>query len=111
MIEELLFQFGLWFISPLTTTGSGCAPPCLFKLVLPLQRYNDGAAIPNRMDWNGPLEGVYKARAHRIVENYAQIVEEVDRNGRKRKTVFPRYHQLDVVVLLADAGQRSRRKY
>ena len=34
-----------------------------------------------------------------ILENYAQIVEEVDRKtGRKkRKQIFPRYHQLDVV--------------
>jgi type I restriction enzyme R subunit len=34
-----------------------------------------------------------------ILENYAQIVEEVDRKTgkKKRKQVFPRYHQLDVV--------------
>jgi len=41
-----------------------------------------------------------------ILENYAQIVEEVDRrSGKKRsRQIFPRYHQLDVVrKLLADA--------
>lgn len=49
-----------------------------------------------------------------IIENYAQIVEEIHPKTRKksRKQVFPRYHQLDVVRrLLADAlkqgvGQR-----
>jgi type I restriction enzyme R subunit len=43
-----------------------------------------------------------------VLENYAQIVEEVNpRTGRKkRKQVFPRYHQLDVVrKLLADVSE------
>src|SRR5207302_1516921 len=42
-----------------------------------------------------------------IIEHYAQIVEEKDeRTGKKkRKQIFPRYHQLDVVrKLLADAA-------
>ena len=41
-----------------------------------------------------------------IIENYAQIVEEVDRKGRKkRRQLFPRYHQLDLVrKLLAHAA-------
>lgn len=40
-----------------------------------------------------------------IIENYTQITEEKDDKGRKkRKQIFPRYHQLDVVrKLLADA--------
>jgi type I restriction enzyme R subunit len=45
-----------------------------------------------------------------ILENYAQIVEEEDRRtGRKkRKQIFPRYHQLDVVrKVLADVEQRG----
>ncbi len=45
-----------------------------------------------------------------ILENYAQIVEEEDkRSGRKkRKQIFPRYHQLDVVrKVLADVEQRG----
>ncbi|MBK8251247.1 MAG: type I restriction endonuclease subunit R [Polyangiaceae bacterium] len=43
-----------------------------------------------------------------ILENYAQIVEETDRRSgkKKRKQIFPRFHQLDVVRrLLADAGK------
>jgi type I restriction enzyme R subunit len=49
-----------------------------------------------------------------ILENYAQIVEEIDEEGRKkRKQIFPRYHQLDVVrKLLADArASGSGRRY
>lgn len=45
-----------------------------------------------------------------IIENYAQIVEEVNPKTKKktRKQVFPRYHQLDVVRrLLADAMERD----
>ena len=48
-----------------------------------------------------------------IIEKYAQIIEETgDDNVKRRKLIFPRYHQLDVVrQLLADAkangvGQR-----
>ena len=39
-----------------------------------------------------------------ILENYAQIVEERDARNRrkKRKQIFPRYHQLDVVRKLLD---------
>jgi type I restriction enzyme R subunit len=43
-----------------------------------------------------------------ILENYAQLVEEKDlKTGKKRrKQIFPRYHQLDVVrKLLADAAK------
>ena len=46
-----------------------------------------------------------------ILENYAQIVEEKDpKTGKKkRKQIFPRYHQLDVVrKLLADAARARR---
>lgn len=45
-----------------------------------------------------------------IIENYAQIVEETDEDtGKvKRKLVFPRYHQLNVVQkLLADSKARG----
>jgi type I restriction enzyme R subunit len=44
-----------------------------------------------------------------ILENYAQIVEEKDDKGRKKRTqIFPRYHQLDVVrKLLADVPARE----
>src|SRR5205823_5547431 len=49
-----------------------------------------------------------------ILENYAQIVEELDGKGRKKhKQVFPRYHQLDVVQkLLSDvAGRGAGKRY
>ena len=44
-----------------------------------------------------------------ILENYAQIVEEKDEKGHKKRTqIFPRYHQLDVVrKLLADVPARD----
>ncbi|MEW6260727.1 MAG: DEAD/DEAH box helicase family protein, partial [Thermodesulfobacteriota bacterium] len=45
-----------------------------------------------------------------ILENYAQLVEEKDlRTGKKRRRqIFPRYHQLDVVrKLLADVAARG----
>ena len=40
-----------------------------------------------------------------IIENYAQVIEEKDENGKtKRKQIFPRYHQLKCVrELLEDA--------
>ena len=48
-----------------------------------------------------------------ILERYAQVIEEQDENGKtKRRLIFPRYHQLDLVrTLLADvkvhgAGRR-----
>jgi type I restriction enzyme R subunit len=49
-----------------------------------------------------------------IIENYAQVVEEKDDKGRKKRNqIFPRYHQLDVVrKLLADAASNgSGQKY
>jgi type I restriction enzyme R subunit len=77
---------------------------------LPLnQGWNDGAGNPPNPNglktdylWKRLLtpQGLTD-----ILENYAQIVEEKnERTGRKkRKQVFPRYHQLDVVRrLLAD---------
>jgi type I restriction enzyme, R subunit len=76
--------------------------------------FNDGAGNPPNP---GGLKTDYlwkqaltKSGLTDILENYAQIVEERDpRTGRKkRKQVFPRYHQLDVVrKLLADAGGRD----
>ncbi|MDY6954955.1 MAG: type I restriction endonuclease, partial [Thermodesulfobacteriota bacterium] len=48
-----------------------------------------------------------------ILENYAQIVEEKDaKTGKKRrKQIFPRYHQLDVVrKLLAHAEEKGAGK-
>lgn len=44
-----------------------------------------------------------------ILENYAQVLEEKDKKGKKRaKQIFPRYHQLAVVrSLLADAKKKG----
>jgi type I restriction enzyme R subunit len=65
--------------------------------------YNDGAGNPPNPNglktdylWKG---GAHAAGLTDILENYAQIVEEKDpRTGKKkRRQVWPRYHQLDVV--------------
>lgn len=71
--------------------------------------YNDGAGNPPNPDglmtdylWKGILT---KQKLARIIENYAQVIEETDPETKKKsvKQVFPRYHQLDVVeTLLAD---------
>ncbi len=111
--KELLFQFGrcmvhfavddhqIWMCTHLKGHSSWFLP---FN-----KGYKDGAGNPPNP--NG-LETDYlwkeiltKQGLTEILENYAQIVEEVDRNGKmKRKQVFPRYHQLDVVrKLLANA--------
>lgn len=80
--------------------------------------WNDGAGNPPNPDglktdylWKRILtpQGITN-----IIENYAQIVEEINPKTRKkiRKQVFPRYHQLDVVrrllenVLQIGAGKR-----
>ena len=71
--------------------------------------YNDGAGNPPNPEgimtdylWKDILT---KAKLARIIENYAQVIEETDPETKKKsiKQVFPRYHQLDVVEsLLAD---------
>lgn len=71
--------------------------------------YNDGAGNPPNPDgimtdylWKNILT---KSKLARIIENYAQVIEETDPETKKKsvKQVFPRYHQLDVVEsLLAD---------
>ena len=73
--------------------------------------YNDGAGNPPNPDgimtdylWKDILT---KRKLSRIIENYAQVVEEVDPETKKKsvKQIFPRYHQLDVVEkLLADVN-------
>ena len=76
--------------------------------------YRDGAGNPPDPDglktqylWR---EVLTRRGLTDILENYAQIVEEKDqKTGRKkRKQIFPRYHQLDVVrKLLAEARARG----
>lgn len=51
-----------------------------------------------------------KTELANIIENYAQVVEEVDKKTKKKKykQIFPRYHQLDVVKkLLADVEENG----
>ena len=79
--------------------------------------FNDGAGNPPNPDglktdylWKRILA---KNSLTNILENYAQVVEEKGENSRrkKRKQIFPRYHQLDVVrKLLADAKERGAGK-
>jgi type I restriction enzyme R subunit len=79
---------------------------------LPLnQGWQDGAGNPPNPDglktdylWKRILlpEGITD-----IIENYAQIVVEINKKTgqKKRKQIFPRYHQLDVVhALLSDTA-------
>lgn len=76
--------------------------------------YNDGAGNPPNPDgimtdylWKNILT---KAMLTRIIENYAQVIEETDPETKKKsiKQVFPRYHQLDVVEsLLADVKENG----
>ena len=71
--------------------------------------FNDGAGNPPNPDglmtdylWKDILT---KDKLARIIENYAQVVEEIDPETKKKsvKQIFPRYHQLDAVEkLLAD---------
>ncbi len=80
--------------------------------------WNDGAGNPPNPDgiatdylWK---EVLTKPSLTNIIENFAQIVEERDqKTGRKkRKQIFPRYHQLDVVRrLLAEAAGGPGRRY
>jgi len=80
--------------------------------------YKDGAGNPPNPDglmtdylWKDILT---KNKLSRIIENYAQVVEEIDPETKKKtvKQIFPRYHQLDCVEkLLTDVknngmGQR-----
>ena len=76
--------------------------------------YNDGAGNPPNPDgimtdylWKDILT---KWRLSRIIENYAQIVVDVDPDSKKKsvKQIWPRYHQLDCVEkLLADVKENG----
>lgn len=120
--RELLFQFGRCVVhfavddheAKMCThlTGKG-------SWFLPFNKgFNDGAGNPPNPSglatdylWKDTLT---KPGLTEILEDYAQIVEEHDDAGKKkRKQVFPRYHQLDVVrKLLTDAlGCGAGRRY
>lgn len=76
---------------------------------LPFDRgYNDGAGNPPNPNglmtdylWKDILT---KEKLTLIIENYAQVVVELDEDTKKKKEkqIFPRYHQLDVVTKLLD---------
>lgn len=76
--------------------------------------YQDGAGNPPNPDgimtdylWKDILT---KKKLCRIIENYAQVVESIDRKTKKKKVaqIFPRYHQLDVVEkLLTDVQENG----
>ena len=82
---------------------------------LPFNRgYNDGAGNPPNPNgimtdylWKSILT---KGTLSRIIENYAQVIEEVDPETKKKsiKQIWPRFHQLDCVEkLLADVGENG----
>lgn len=76
--------------------------------------YNDGAGNPPNPNgimtdylWKDILT---KTKLSHIVENYAQVVVEEDKETKKKsvKQIFPRYHQLDCVEkLLADVKENG----
>ncbi len=75
--------------------------------------YNDGAGNPPNPDgimtdylWKDILT---KRKLSRIIENYAQVIEEVDEDTKKKsiKQIWPRYHQLDCVEKLLDDVQEN----
>jgi type I restriction enzyme R subunit len=119
--KELLFQFGRCVVHfavddsevRMCTELKGKA-----SWFLPFNKgRDDGAGNPPNPNglktdylWK---EILTKRRLTDILENYAQIVVEVDDRGRKKspKQVFPRYHQLEVVRrLLADAASAGAGK-
>ncbi|ESR26267.1 type I restriction endonuclease [Lutibaculum baratangense] len=121
--KELLFQFGRCVVHfavddhevRMCTHLKGKA-----SWFLPFNKgWNDGAGNPPNPNglktdylWK---EYLTKRNLTDILENYAQVVEEVDERGKKKppKQVFPRFHQLDVVrKLLADAkAQGAGKRY
>lgn len=68
--------------------------------------YDDGAGNPPNPDglmtdylWKDILT---KSKLSKIIENYAQVIEETDEDTKKKsiKQIWPRYHQLDCVEKL-----------
>ncbi|MDD2468263.1 MAG: type I restriction endonuclease subunit R [Desulfobulbus sp.] len=116
--KELLFQFGRCMVH--FAVDDHEVRMCTHlkgkqSWFLPFNKgYNDGAGNPPNPHglatdylWK---EILTKERLTDILENYAQVVEEKDeKTGRKkRKQVFPRYHQLQVVrLLLANAAAQG----
>ncbi|MBF0108685.1 MAG: type I restriction endonuclease subunit R [Magnetococcales bacterium] len=115
--KELLFQFGRCVVHfavddhevRMCTHLKGKA-----SWFLPFNRgWDDGAGNPPNPNgiktdylWR---EILAKPNLTDILENYAQVVEEKDDQGRRKplKQVFPRYHQLDVVRKLLEDAKTS----
>jgi type I restriction enzyme, R subunit len=124
--RETLFQFGRCIVHfavddhkvAMCTELKGKGGVAKDSWFLPFnQGWNDGAGNPPNP--NGlKTDYLWKSillpdRLTEIVENYAQIVEEVNLKTGKKKHVqiFPRFHQLDVVrKLLADVLEHGAGK-
>lgn len=116
--RELLFQFKRCMVHFAVDDAriKFCTKICgKDSWFLPFDKgYNDGAGNPPNPDglmtdylWKDILT---KGKLCRIIENYAQVIEEVDPETKKKsvKQVFPRFHQLDVVEkLLADVKENG----
>ncbi|MGI6415191.1 MAG: type I restriction endonuclease subunit R [Thermoguttaceae bacterium] len=115
--RELLFQFGRCMVHFAVDDQEVrmCAHlQGKHSWFLPFNKgFNDGAGNPPNPGglktdylWN---EVLTKDNLTDILENYAQVLEEKDNKGRKkRRQIFPRYHQLAVVrALLADAKKNG----
>lgn len=115
--RELLFQFGRCMVH--FAVDDQEVRMCTHlqgkhSWFLPFNKgFNDGAGNPPNP---GGLKTDYlwkqvlaKGNLADILENYAQVLEEKDNKGRKkRRQIFPRYHQLAVVrALLADAKKNG----
>jgi type I restriction enzyme, R subunit len=120
--RELLFQFGRCVVH--LAVDDQEARFCTHlkdksSWFLPFNKgFNDGAGNPPNPNglktdylWN---EILTKQGLTDILENYAQIIEEIDDKGKKRHTqIFPRYHQLRVVhrLLTHAKAHGSGRRY
>jgi len=124
--RETLFQFGRCVVHfavddhevAMCTALKGAKGMAKESWFLPFnQGWNDGAGNPPNPDgiktdylWKRILT---PERLTEILENYAQIVEELNEKTGKKKQVqiFPRYHQLDVVrLILADVQEHGAGK-
>ncbi len=124
--REPLFQFGRCIVHfavddhevQMCTALKGKGGSAKDSWFLPFnQGWNDGAGNPPNPNgiktdylWKQILA---PARLTDILENYAQVVEEINpKTGKKKEVqIFPRFHQLEVVrMLLADVAQHGAGK-
>lgn len=124
--RETLFQFGRCVVHfavddhevAMCTALRGKGGTAKDSWFLPFnQGWNDGAGNPPNPDglktdylWKRILT---PERLTEILENYAQIVEEIHpKTGKKKQVqIFPRFHQLEVVrKLLADVAEHGAGK-